>query len=768
MVRCLLCRRRLVSIGQSNTDMENPAKDIRRAMMVAKGLTRDQPMADGGYPVSTPSERALKQAIQRFSQQRAQHLQASQSTEPLQQPASSGRMSQQQLLANPPMPPPRPQTLGQNLGQASDLGNTLQTGYDMITGKPKQGVSDTGLKGNVPLYAPSWGSSPEGSPQRSKYAGSQPIANNAIPPQGRALLATLGGPGYESNGSYNQRFNQPDFDDYSWHPGTFGKIVSGPNAGRYSNAAGRYQFLSTTFDDEARRLGLKDFSPASQDAAAWDLAQRTYSAKYPGHDLGTDLQDPANLPKVTNALRSQWTSLPGGIEQGGKLPQFVRGYGANLQTEIARENSNTVPVQAAGPAAPTPSGEIGSSGANKPDAQGLYRVPNRDGSFTLTDEQGNQVGYDIGTAPLSAAPGPRPTVPSIPPTPAPAHSLPDTNHQASLGPPNNQGEAVPQSDQSSPSPDQSGASDPFANLYNKVALAPGVQSGYENFQQQYAPDDSVQAKRGGKIIDRALQIVRKHRASGGNSSTSNPGIIPQSPVDEEITPSALANDSSFPSGGGPISDNQLMELLSFSLDQNLPGQGAAPQSATPNVVNSPYTAPAPPQTYTPPNNSSVTNPAYGNTLDEVLGTNTPTMQQIFGFNYPQIPPPQPNIYAQPEASTLPSGGYSAPSTGSSGSATDTYNQGALFGSGITPTGAPPTLTNPPPLQTINGVPSIMPPLIANGQVGNYSNFNPNALSSNSVPMATPWSGNIGTPLAARGGSIGKALHLAHRASAKRG
>jgi hypothetical protein len=34
-------------------------------------------------------------------------------------------------------------------------------------------------------------------------------------------------------------------------------------------------------------------------------------------------------------------------------------------------------------------------------------------------------------------------------------------------------------------------------------------------------------------------------------------------------------------------------------------------------------------------------PSYNNTLDEALGTNNPTMNQTFGFNYPVPPPPKP-------------------------------------------------------------------------------------------------------------------------------
>ena len=117
-------------------------------------------------------------------------------------------------------------------------------------------------------------------PQAPK--GPQAVQATSLPPQARALLATIGGPGFESNGSYTQRFNQPDLTDFSKHPGTFGAITRGPNAGLKSNAAGRYQFLSTTFADQAKKQGLTDFSPQSQDKAAWGLAQEAYRAKYPG------------------------------------------------------------------------------------------------------------------------------------------------------------------------------------------------------------------------------------------------------------------------------------------------------------------------------------------------------------------------------------------------------------------------------------------------------------------------------------------------------
>ena len=158
----------------------------------------------------------------------------------------------------------------------------------------------------------------------------------AVPAAGRALLATIGSPGFESNGSYTQRFNQKDFSDFSDHPRTPGRITRGPNAGDVSDAAGRYQFLSTTYDDQKRKLGLTDFSPQSQDLAAWNLAKENYAGATKGRDLSADLYDPKMLPAIAQALHPTWTSLPGGIESRTGLGQFQQAFSSNLQSETAR------------------------------------------------------------------------------------------------------------------------------------------------------------------------------------------------------------------------------------------------------------------------------------------------------------------------------------------------------------------------------------------------------------------------------------------------
>ncbi len=159
-----------------------------------------------------------------------------------------------------------------------------------------------------------------------------PAANidQSIPPEGRALLATIGGP--EAGGQYNVRYGGARFEGYGDHPRIAEKITTGPNAGKTSDAAGRYQFLGSTWDEAKKALGLTDFSPASQDKAAWWLAQRDYHAKT-GGDLTAALKsgDPEKLAGVAQALHGTWTSLPGGIEEGTTSGKFAASYSAALQ-----------------------------------------------------------------------------------------------------------------------------------------------------------------------------------------------------------------------------------------------------------------------------------------------------------------------------------------------------------------------------------------------------------------------------------------------------
>lgn len=141
--------------------------------------------------------------------------------------------------------------------------------------------------------------------------GFSTAVNTAIPAEGRSLLDRIAGP--ESGGRYDVRYGGARFQGFGDHPRVATPITSGPDVGKLSTAAGRYQFIGSTWDDQAKKLGLRDFSPPNQDAAAWNLAQEEYRAKT-GKDLLAVLRsgDKAAIDDVPRQLSGQWSSLPGG------------------------------------------------------------------------------------------------------------------------------------------------------------------------------------------------------------------------------------------------------------------------------------------------------------------------------------------------------------------------------------------------------------------------------------------------------------------------
>lgn len=113
---------------------------------------------------------------------------------------------------------------------------------------------------------------------------------------------------------YRMLFGGQLFDSYADHP-----RIYIPFRNTTTSAAGRYQILARTWDSLRARLGLTDFTPASQDAAAIELIRERGAL----NDVraGRVSQAVAKVAKV-------WASLPGaGYDQPErKFASLVAAY----------------------------------------------------------------------------------------------------------------------------------------------------------------------------------------------------------------------------------------------------------------------------------------------------------------------------------------------------------------------------------------------------------------------------------------------------------
>lgn len=141
-------------------------------------------------------------------------------------------------------------------------------------------------------------------------------------------------------------------DDFSRHPNILVQVAPGLR----STAAGRYQFLKSTWDG----LGMPDFSPRSQDIAAVKLMQRR------------GMIEPLLRGDLSTAVfrgAPEWASLPtarGGSYYGGQPARTIEQIQARYSSSLARYTGGTAPVEQPQTQGGVPSVTLrrGDSGAN--------------------------------------------------------------------------------------------------------------------------------------------------------------------------------------------------------------------------------------------------------------------------------------------------------------------------------------------------------------------------------------------------------------------
>lgn len=89
------------------------------------------------------------------------------------------------------------------------------------------------------------------------------------------------------------------FNSYADHPR---QLIDLPRLKIKSSAAGRYQLLARYWDAYRKQLGLKDFSPASQDAVALQQIKERRALR---------LIDGGYIRQAIDRCSNIWASLPG-------------------------------------------------------------------------------------------------------------------------------------------------------------------------------------------------------------------------------------------------------------------------------------------------------------------------------------------------------------------------------------------------------------------------------------------------------------------------
>lgn len=133
---------------------------------------------------------------------------------------------------------------------------------------------------------------------------------------------------------YRTLFGGALFSSYADHPRTPKQFTNGSGQRLWTSAAGAYQFMAVspipgggstkvnTWDRIKKKLGLVDFTPASQDAAALELIREAGAL--------ADVRA-GRFADAVGKVRGIWASLPGaGYSQPEKtLPQLVAVFQRN-------------------------------------------------------------------------------------------------------------------------------------------------------------------------------------------------------------------------------------------------------------------------------------------------------------------------------------------------------------------------------------------------------------------------------------------------------
>lgn len=171
---------------------------------------------------------------------------------------------------------------------------------------------------------------------------SAPLKMAGGDPHIRALMRTISVAESHTAEPYHTLYGGQRISDLTEHPDLCVDIVAGPNVGNCTTAAGRYQFLTTTWLEKAQQYHPQpprwyswwadySFEPAYQDEVVYRWLSDTVAWNA---DIA-DLLRQGYLSEVLYLLSGTWTSLGYGIEDNAVTPYLHRVYEQMLAEELA-------------------------------------------------------------------------------------------------------------------------------------------------------------------------------------------------------------------------------------------------------------------------------------------------------------------------------------------------------------------------------------------------------------------------------------------------
>nr|WP_315871028.1 glycoside hydrolase family protein [Trichocoleus desertorum] len=167
-----------------------------------------------------------------------------------------------------------------------------------------------------------------------------PLAMQGGDPYIRALMRTISASESNDDSPYSLLYGGRHISDLSKHPDLCIKIVNGPNKGNCTTAAGRYQFLTTTWAEKSRLYHSQptrfllweaySFEPQYQDEVVYGWL---YDDQAWGVDIPALLRA-GELNQVLQLLSGTWTSLGYGIEDNVMTEVLPEIYQEMLQEEL--------------------------------------------------------------------------------------------------------------------------------------------------------------------------------------------------------------------------------------------------------------------------------------------------------------------------------------------------------------------------------------------------------------------------------------------------